>query len=486
MGARRRNTELGLLLLAAMVVIGAYVLMSLAEGSDVPPLVGTIVAGLLAIQLIGHVAIRKLAPDADPTLWPIVTLLNGLGLVFIIRIDGAGPNPEGDEAEAGGWGPFAALADFGGLAGQQVMWIVLGAAIFVGTLWYVRETKILERYRYTAGLIGVSLIAMPLIPGIGRNINGARIWVSVGPINLQPGEFAKLTLAVFFAAYLYEKREMLAMTRKFGPVSLPDPKYMGPLLGAWGFSMLMMLRQNELGTSLLLFTLFTVLIWVATERTSYLVISLSLFFGGAWFAFRNFLHAQSRMEMWNGFPTIGCGDGSGLSRLADCRFEGDLTTANGTEQIDQGAYAMGEGGLGGVGLGLGSPELIPEVETDFIFTAFGEELGLFGTTALLLAYLLLIGTGLRIAQQQTTSGFDRLLAVAFTTLIGFQTFIIVAGVTQLLPLTGITLPFVSYGGSSLLANYLLVALLLRMSDSTARTRDEAQAGGELTTVGEAV
>lgn len=480
--AGRRNTELGLLLLAAMVVIGAFVLMSLAEGSDVPPLVTTVVAGVLAVQLVGHIAIRKLAPYADPTIWPIVTLLNGLGFVFIVRIDAANAPPiEGEEESAGGWGPFAGLADFAGMAGQQALWIVVGAAIFVGTLWYVRETKVLERYRYTAGLAGLLLVVLPLLPGIGRSVNGARIWVAFGPFNLQPGEFAKLALCIFFAGYLYEKREMLAMTRKFGALSLPDPKYMAPLLLAWGFAMLVMLRQNELGTSLLLFTLFTVLIWVATERTAYLAISLTLFFGGTWFAFSNFLHAQRRMEMWNGLPRISCGGGNGL-----CRFEGDLTTANGTEQVDQGAYALGEGGLGGVGLGLGSPELIPEVETDFIFTAFGEELGLFGTTALLLAFLLLVGTGLRIAQQQTTSGFDRLLAVGLTTLIGFQTFVIIAGVTQLLPLTGITLPFVSYGGSSLLANYVLVALLLRMSDSTARTQAEEQAGGEMTTIGQAI
>lgn len=469
MGWARRNTELGLLLVAVLIVAGADLLASLADSAESPetalgvflwwsvriPGIGftfsvpalVVMAGAL---VVAHIAMRKLAPDADPTLLPMAGLLNGLGYVFIVRIDEAKETPEG-------------------LGGQQAIWMMLGIGVFVATLAFVRQTRIIERYRYTAGLAGVVLLILPLLPGLGRTINGARIWVSLGPINLQPGEFAKLALAVFFASYLYEKREMLAISRPLGPVSIPDPKYLGPLLLAWGMCMVVMVRQSDLGTALLLFTLFTVLIWVATERTSYLVISVSLFLSGTWVALSHFRHARQRFDLWNG---IG----------------GDLTTpmANGPEQIDQAAFALGEGGLTGVGLGFGHPTLIPEVETDFIFAAIGEELGLFGAAAILFAYLLIVGTGLRIAQQQATSGFDRLFGVALSTLIGFQAFIILAGVTQLLPLTGITLPFVSYGGSSLLANYMLIALLLRMSDTTARHQAEQRAAGELTQTGRAV
>lgn len=463
MGWARRNTELGLLLVAVLIVAGADLLASLADSSGSPgtalgaflwwsvrvPGIGfTFSVPALAVMgsalLAAHIAMRKLAPDADPTLLPIVGVLNGLGYVFIVRIDEAEETPQG-------------------LGGQQAIWMTLGIVVFVATLALVRQTRIIERYRYTAGLGGILLLFLPLLPVIGRTINGARIWVGIGPINLQPGEFAKLALAVFFASYLYEKREMLAISRPLGPVSVPDPKYLGPLLLAWGMSMIVMVRQSDLGTALLLFTLFTVLIWVATQRTSYLVISVSLFVSGTWVALSHFRHARQRFDLWNG---IG----------------GDLTTPmpNGPEQIDQAAFALGEGGLTGVGLGLGRPDLIPIAESDFIFAAIGEELGLFGAAAILFAFLLIVGTGLRIAQQQTTTGFDRLFAVALTTLIGFQAFIILAGVTQLLPLTGITLPFVSYGGSALLSNYVLVALLLRMSDSSNRQQAEQRAGGELT------
>jgi cell division protein FtsW (lipid II flippase) len=482
MRTARRNTELGLLLMAALVIVGAYMLVSMAEQRAVPINAIFFLGLILGIQVIGHLALRRYAPYADATLWPIASLLNGLGFVIIARLDDTTPELEDELEERTGF--LGTLAEFTGNAGQQAMWVIIGLAIFVLTLAFVKEAKQLERYRYTAGFAGLLLVALPLVPGLGREINGARVWVSFGPINFQPGEFAKLFLALFFAAYLFEKREMLALSRKLGPVSVPDPKYLGPLGLAWAVSMGLMLLQNELGTSLLLFGLFTVLIWVATERTSYLVICLSAFFLGAWFAVSNFLHAAQRIELWPGLPRPAC-DGDGPSWLGGCGFQGDLMTPTneGLNQLDQGTLAQAEGGLTGVGLGMGSPELVQEVETDFILTAIAEELGLFGTTAILLGFLLIIGTGLRIAQQQTSSGFDRLLAVGLTTLIGLQTFVIVAGVTQLLPLTGITLPFVSYGGSSLLANYVLVALLLRMSDSASRRQEEEANAAEMTTVG---
>jgi cell division protein FtsW (lipid II flippase) len=304
---------------------------------------------------------------------------------------------------------------------------------------------------------------MPLLPVVGQVINGSRIWVSIGPVNFQPGEFAKLALAVFFAGYLIEKRELLAINRAFGPFALPDPKHLGPVIIAWGVALVVMVSQRDLGSSLLFFTLFLVLIWVATERASYLVVGILLFSGGAYFAYQTFGHVRERVELWGGFWALIGPAGEKIT------------------QIDQAAFAMADGAWAGRGLGLGTPTNIPVVESDFIYAAIVEELGLFGAAAVLIAFLLMIGAGLRIAQQ-TSSGFERLLATGLTTLLGFQAFIIMAGVVRLLPLTGVTLPFISYGGSSLLANYVLLALLLRISDDVANRQSEQLAAHQLTEV----
>jgi cell division protein FtsW (lipid II flippase) len=323
----------------------------------------------------------------------------------------------------------------------------------------VRDVRRLERYRYTAGFVGLGLLLLPLAPVIGRTINGSRIWLSLGPVNFQPGEFAKLALAVFFAGYLVEKRELLSINRAFGPFALPDPKHLGPVLVAWGVALVVMVSQRDLGTSLLFFTLFLVLIWVATERASYLAVGVLLFFVGGSLAFNAFSHVQERFDTW----IDPWGKDKGF-------------------QVVQAAFAFADGGVGGTGLNLGVPLNIPVVESDMIFAAIGEELGLLGATAVLIGFLLMIGAGLRIAQQ-TDDGFERLLATGLSTLLGFQAFIIMAGVTRLLPLTGVTLPFISYGGSSLLANWVLLALLLRISNNaTGRDADRA-AAGQLTEVG---
>jgi peptidoglycan glycosyltransferase len=294
---------------------------------------------------------------------------------------------------------------------------------------------------------------------VGRTINGSRIWVSFGPVNFQPGEFAKLALAVFFAGYLVEKRELLAINRSFGPVALPDPKHLGPILIAWGVALVVMVLEKDLGSSLLFFTLFLVMIWVATERASYLTVGVVLFLGGGYLAFNAFSHVQERFDTWI-----------------------DPWTSTKGEQVLDAAFAFADGGIAGTGLNLGVPATIPVVESDFIFAAIGEELGLLGATAVLIGFVLMIGAGLRIAQQ-AGGGFDRLLATGLTTLLGFQAFIIMGGVVRLLPLTGVTLPFISYGGSSLLANWVLIALLLRISDRSAVRDAERAAAGQLTRIG---
>jgi cell division protein FtsW (lipid II flippase) len=431
----RRNTELGLIVLGTLVTVGAYILASLAEDASIPANIGPFLAFVLGLQLVAHIAIRRFAPDADGTLVPIAGLLNGLGYVFIVRLDEARADPKG-------------------LAALQSGWIAVGIAAFVATLVVVRRVRDLERYRWTLGFAGIGLLLLPLVPGIGREYFGARIWVSIGPINFQPGEFAKILLALFFASYLVEKRELLAVSsRRIGPIALPDLKHLGPVLLAWGLSLVVMVSQKDLGSSLLFFTLFLALLWVATERATYLVVGVVLFAVGAAFAHSQFTHVQDRVDIW-------------LDPWQDPKGDGF--------QIVEAQFAFSAGGVTGTGINLGSPGRIPLAETDFIFAAIGEELGLLGAGAVLMAYLLMIGVGLRVALR-TEVPFERLLATGLTVLIGVQSFIIIAGVIRVLPLTGVTLPFVSYGGSSLIANYVLLALVLRISDDTASRELERRA-----------
>ena len=430
--AVRRNTELGLIVLGTLVTVGAYLLASLAEDASIPANIGPFLAIVLGLQLAAHVAIRRFAPNADGTLVPIAGLLNGLGYVFIVRLDEARAEPKN-------------------LAGLQSGWVAVGIVAFIATLVVVRRVRDLERYRWTIGFLGIGLLLLPLVPGIGREYFGARIWVSIGPINFQPGEFAKILLALFFASYLVEKRELLAVSsRRIGPLPLPDPKHLGPVLLAWAASLVVMISQKDLGSSLLFFALFVALLWVATERATYLLIGVLLFAGGAAFAHSQFEHVQDRVDIW-------------LDPWQDPKGDGF--------QIVESQFAFSAGGVTGTGINLGSPSRIPLSETDFIFAAIGEELGLVGATAVLLAYLLMIGAGLRIALR-TDVAFERLLATGLTVLLGVQSFIIIAGVIRVLPLTGVTLPFVSYGGSSLIANYVLLALLLRISDDTTSRQEQ--------------
>jgi peptidoglycan glycosyltransferase len=419
---RRRTTELGLLVLAFSVVCGLYALASLGRNASLPADIGPFLVAVLFLVVVAHVVLRKVAPAADGLLLPLAALLNGIGYVFIARLD--------DE-----------------LAGLQATWTAVGIIGFVLTLVVVRDHRMLQRYRYTFGLIGVGLLVMPLLPGIGQNINGARIWVALGPVSFQPGEFAKIALAVFFAGYLEERRELLGVaTFKLGPFRTPDPRHFAPILGAWGIALVVMIFERDLGSALLFFVLFVVMLWVATGRASYLVAGAGLFAAGAWLSWSRFGHVQQRVQIW-------------LDPWADPSGSGF--------QIVQTAYALAWGGVSGTGPGLGIAGRIPYEETDFIFAIIAEELGLLGGTAVLCAFLLMVGSGLRIARR-CSDPFGALLATGLTTLIGVQAFIIVAGVIRLLPLTGITLPFVSYGGSSLVANYVLLALLLRISDQASR------------------
>ena len=422
--ASRRTTELGLIVLAALVTLGAYALASLGRSASLPANVVPFLGIILGLLAAAHVAMRRLAPNADGVLLPMAGLLNGIGYVVIARLDRD-------------------------LAALQSMWTAVGVGAFIATLVVVRRARDLERYRYTFALLGVGLLLMPLLPVIGRTVNGARIWIRIGPASFQPGELAKLLLAIFFAGYLVEKRELLqTFTRRLGPVNLPDPKFLGPVLAAWGFSLVVMIFEKDLGSSLLFFALFVAMLWVATARGIYLAVGGVLFSVGAFVAFRAFAHVRTRVSIWR-------------DPFQDAGGEG--------YQLVQSIFAFGSGGVTGTGLSLGSPGRIPAVETDFIFAAIGEELGLLGTVAIVTAFLLMVGVGLRIAVQ-ARSDFEKLLATGLTVALGVQSFIILGGVTGLVPLTGITLPFVSYGGSSLLANFILLALLLRISSDSVERR----------------
>lgn len=424
---RRRATELRLVIFAGVITASAYTLASLGKNSVIPPRILPFLAVLLLVLVSAHIAVRLLAPGADSTLLPVAALLNGLGYVMIARLSER-------------------------LAGLQTTWTLIGIIAFTATLIVVRRVNDLARFKWTYFAVGAGLLLLPMVPGLGFSSGGARIWVSVGPVNFQPGEFAKIALALFFAAYLAESRELIKNgTWRVGRFMLPEPRDLLPLLAAWGFSVVLMVGQKDLGSSLLFFTLFIVMVWIATEKAAFMTIGLGLFAMSATAAYFLFDHVQTRVSIW-------------LDPWESYRGRG--------YQIAQSMFALGSGGLGGTGLGLGDPTRIPEAKNDFIFAAIGEELGLFGATAILIAFLLIIGAGLRTAMRAKRD-FAKLLAIGLTTIVGVQAFIIVGGVIRVVPLTGITLPFVSYGGSSLVANYVLLALLLRISDNTAKRLGEA-------------
>ena len=424
--AARRNTEISLLILAGIVATSGLVLAQL--GRQRPVDVKLLIYGsvFLLLYAICHVAIRKLAPAADPLFLPIAALLNGLGLVMISRLEGAGATE--------------------GLAGAQLRWLVVAVGGFVATLFFVKDIRALARFRYTFAFVGLVLLLLPMIPGLGKEVNGSRLWIGLGPLSFQPAELGKVALVLFFAGYLSERREMLAVaTRRIGPIGVPDMRHFGPILLAWAVSLLVMVNQRDLGSSLLFFAVFIAMLWIATARPIYLIAGSGMFVIGAFTAARIFGHVQRRIDVWRDpFADV---DGNGF-------------------QLVQSLFSLATGGAWGTGLGLGRPDLIPAVTTDFIFAAVGEELGLAGTTAILTAYALFTARGFGLATR-CRDDFSRLLVSGLIATLALQTVLIVGGVTKLIPLTGVTLPFMSYGGSSLLSNMIIVALLLRTSHEVA-------------------
>lgn len=414
----RRNTELGLLIVAIIVALGAYALVGLGLRGRVPA--GLAGYGLMLVggYIAAHLVVRRWARDADPILLPTAALLAGIGFAIIFRLQ-----PK--------------------LAAAQASWLLFGLVLFAVTLIAIRDHRRLDGFTYTIGLLGLLMLLLPLAPVIGREVRGARLWVDLGPIQFQPSEIAKVLIVIFAASYLNARRELLAVaTRRLGPIALPEPRHLGPLLLAWGISLAVLFFEKDLGSSLLFFGIVVVMVWVATARGAYLALGGVLFAVGAFLGYQAFSHVQERVTVW--------------LHVLDPEFiqeEG--------YQVAQSLFALATGGIAGTGLGLGRPQEIPDVETDFVFSAIGEELGLLGTMALLLLFVILIGRGFRASIGR--DGFGQLLATGLTTILALQTFVIIGGVTRLIPLTGITLPFVSYGGSSLVANFVLLALLVRVS-----------------------
>ncbi|HEY7915775.1 MAG TPA: FtsW/RodA/SpoVE family cell cycle protein [Acidimicrobiales bacterium] len=433
----RRRTELGLLVAASVIIVAAYTLMILGNTKSAPSDVVPLLIAMLALGGVAHIANRIFVPNAVAVILPIAFLLNGIGYVMILRID---------------------LGNATNYAPLQAAWTAGGVAAYVVTLAVVRRSRDLDRYRYLLLTGGIVLLLLPLIPHFGETVYGARLWVRAGSFSFQPVELAKIVLCIFFASYFAEKRELLTIpTVRFGNRLVLDPRPLATIAVAWVFAIGVMSLEHDIGFSALLFTLFIGMLWVTTGRTGYLVLGIVLFAIGAYLASHFFYQTHIRVETWLDPSRILPKD-PGL-------------------QLRQAWYALGSGGIGGSGLGLGfGAYLIPVARADFIFAVIGEEMGLLGSTMVVVAFLLMVGAGMRVAQA-ARSEFAKLTAVGLTMIIGFQAFFIMAGVVRLLPLTGISLPFVSYGGSALVANYVLIALLMRISDeggAAADTVDQTQ------------
>ncbi len=425
----RRGTEALLLAFAVAITLAAQCIVDLTVTGSLRPELATFGIWFTTLWTGAHLVVRKFAPYADPLLLPCVAVLTGLGLVMIHRLDIADP-------------------DSGADAPVQLLWATIGLALFVAVLVGVRDHRLLSRYAYILMLLGLVLLTLPaILPASISEVNGAKIWIRVAGFSIQPGEFAKICLVVFFAAYLVDKRDVLALaSRKVMGLELPRGRDLGPVLVVWVVSILVLVFERDLGSSLLLFGIFVVMLYVATERAGWLVIGLLLFAGGATIAYKAFDHVQARVDTW--LDPFAYYDGSGY-------------------QVAQSLFGLGTGGLFGAGLGGGRPDEVPVAKSDFIASAIGEELGLFGLAAVIMIYLVLVERGLR-TSLIVRDPFGKLLAAGLSFAVAWQLFVVLGGVTGLLPLTGLTTPFLAYGGSSLVANFGLVGLLVRISDAARR------------------
>ncbi|MCZ8380314.1 FtsW/RodA/SpoVE family cell cycle protein [Mycobacterium sp. CPCC 205372] len=433
----RRNAELVLLGFAALITTVALLIVEVNQEQGLSWDLAQYALGYLALFAAAHVAVRRYAPYADPLLLPVVALLNGLGLVMIHRLDLAA----GELTSEG----------LGGTANQQMLWALIGVAGFTLVVVFLSDHRMLARYGYVCGVTGLILLVIPaLLPSRFSEQGGAKIWIRLPGFSIQPAEFSKILLLIFFAAVLVAKRDVFTSAGKHVlGMDLPRPRDLAPLLAAWIASIGVMIFEKDLGTSLLLYASFLVLLYIATDRFSWVVIGLALFAAGSVAAYHMFGHVRVRVQTW--LDPFADPDGAGY-------------------QMVQSLFSFATGGIFGTGLGNGQPGTVPAASTDFIIAAVGEELGLVGLAAVLMLYTIVIVRGLRTAIAVRDS-FGKLLAAGLASTLGIQLFIVVGGVTKLIPLTGLTTPWMSYGGSSLLANYLLLGILVRISHSARRPID---------------
>ncbi|MCW5249955.1 MULTISPECIES: FtsW/RodA/SpoVE family cell cycle protein [unclassified Streptomyces] len=440
----RRNTELALLVFAVVIPVFAYANVGLAINDQVPAGLLSYGLGLGLLAGIAHLVVRRFAPYADPLLLPLATLLNGLGLVAIWRLD---------QSEL-----LQSIKQAGGAAPRQLMYTAMGIALFVAVLLFLKDHRALQRYTYISMLGALVLLLLPLVPGLGQDIFGAKIWIKVGSFSIQPGEFAKIVLAVFFAGYLMVKRDALALaSRRFMGLYLPRGRDLGPILVVWIVSILILVFETDLGTSLLFFGMFVIMLYVATERTSWIVFGLLMSAVGAVGVASFESHIQTRVQAW-------------LDPMREYELSraGVMDGVLHSEQAMQALWAFGSGGTLGTGWGQGHSELIRfAANSDFILATFGEELGLAGLMALLLLYGLIVERGIRTALA-ARDPFGKLLAAGLSGAFALQVFVVAGGVMGLIPLTGMTMPFLAYGGSSVIANWALIGILLRISDTARR------------------
>ncbi|MDV9190353.1 FtsW/RodA/SpoVE family cell cycle protein [Streptomyces sp. SR27] len=433
---KRRGVELSLLVCAVLISVYGYAEVGLARSGAVPPDAARYGAGLGLLALLAHLAVRFRAPYADPLLLPIAVLLNGLGLVLIYRLDLETPN---DQAAA-----------------TQLVWSTLGVGLFIVVVLLLRDHRALQGYAYVSVAAALALMILPIFfPAV----NGAKIWIRIGGLSFQPGEFAKILLAVFFAAYLAANRNALAYTgRRIWKFQFPTGRVLGPIVAIWLLSVGVLVLERDLGTSLLFFGIFVIMLYVATGRIGWIAVGLVLASAGAFLVGSLEPHVHSRVQDWlDPFASIRAGDGPG--------------------QLAQSLFAFAAGGMLGTGLGLGRSVLIGfAAKSDFILATAGEELGLSGLTALFLLYALLVARGYR-AGLSLRDPFGRLLAIGLASIVALQVFVIAGGVMGLIPLTGMAMPFLAQGGSSVVTNWVIVALLIRVSDSArAPQPDDADTG----------
>ncbi len=440
---KRRGVELSLLVCAVLISVYGYAEVGLARSGAVPPDAARYGAGLGLLALVAHLAVRFRAPYADPLLLPIAVLLNGLGLVLIYRLDLETPH---DHAAA-----------------TQLVWSTLGVALFIVVVLLLRDHRVLQGYAYVSVAAALALMILPIF---FPSVNGARIWIRIGGLSFQPGEFAKILLAVFFAAYLAANRNALAYTgRRIWKFQFPAGRVLGPIVAIWLLSVGVLVLERDLGTSLLFFGLFVIMLYVATGRIGWIAVGLVLASAGAFLVGSLEPHVHSRVQDWlDPYASIRAGEGPG--------------------QLAQSLFSFAAGGMLGSGLGLGHSILIGfAVKSDFILATAGEELGLVGLTALFLLYALLVARGYR-AGLSLRDPFGRLLAIGLASIVALQVFVIAGGVMGLIPLTGMAMPFLAQGGSSVVTNWVIVALLIRVSDSARAPQPDSADTGKLAPVKE--